>query len=91
MIIIVNNLGLSIIIQQSNLLLCCSPDAKILILSGSHGTEGGKEGRIVDGYYYMIFIAGDSALTDKSLGRSSVQRPGKQQLFKNRIIKIIFN
>ena len=31
-----------------SLLLCCSPDAKILILSGSHGTREGKEGRIVE-------------------------------------------
>ena len=30
-------------------LSCCSPDAMILILSGSHGTEEGKEGRIVEG------------------------------------------
>ena len=33
----------------TSLILCCSPDAMILILSGSHGTEEGKEGRIVDG------------------------------------------
>ena len=35
---------------------CCSPDAKILILSGSHGTEEGKEGRIVDGGMMIEYL-----------------------------------
>ena len=32
----------------TSLLLCCSQDAMIPILSGSHGTEEGKESRIVE-------------------------------------------
>ena len=39
----------SVSVVVKSLLLCCSPDAMILILSGSHGTEEGKEGRIVKG------------------------------------------
>ena len=38
----------SVSVVVKSLLLCCSPDAMILILSGSHGTEEGKEGRIVE-------------------------------------------
>ena len=39
----------SVSVVVKSILLCCSPDAMILILSGSHGTEEGKEGRIVKG------------------------------------------
>ena len=39
-----------------------SPNALILILSGSHGTEEGKEGRIVDGGMMIEYLLQETQL-----------------------------